>query len=105
MATVQEFPLIPASAQEMTITLGNKEYTIRFAWCDSPEGGWFMDLYDLQLNPMIRGIPLTAGENVLQQFDYLEMPGEIRVQVDENPLLEPSFENFGIAGKVVFVTP
>lgn len=103
MAT-QEFPLLPATAQEMTITLGTKEYTVRFAWCATPEGGWFMDMYDLALEPMIRGLPLVAGVNVLQQFDYLQIPGEIRVQVDEDTLIEPTFENFGTTGKVVFIT-
>ena len=100
----QDFPLLPASAQEMQITLGSREYTVRFYFIDTSEGGWMMDLYDLEQLPLARGLPLVAGENVLQQHAYLGVEGEIRVQVDEDVLAEPSFSNFGTTGRVVFVT-
>lgn len=102
---VYEFPLLPAQAQEMQITLATQEYTVRFYWIDSPEGGWIIDIYDLTFEPLVRGLALTAGENVLQQFDYLGFPGAITVQVDEDPLLEPTFAGLGVTGRVMFTTP
>jgi hypothetical protein len=101
MAT-QDFPLAQATAQEMQITLGSLEYTVRFYFIDTAEGGWMMDLYDLQQRPLARGLALVAGEDVLQQHKYLGVQGEIRVLVDQDPLQEPTFENFGGTGRVTF---
>lgn len=103
MATY-EFPLSPM-AQKMTITLGDAEYQIRFAWCASPEGGWFIDLATSTGAPLVTGLPLTAGESVLQQFDYLGVGGGIYVATDNSDLVEPTYENLGTNGKVYFVTP
>lgn len=104
MATVQEFPLRP-EAQEMSITLGTTEYQVRFGWADTVDGGWFIDISALDGTPLLRGLPLTAGENVLQQFDYLGIPGEIRVMTDNDQLVEPTYANLGSNGKVLFITP
>lgn len=103
MATF-EFPLSP-SAQQMSVPIGDQELTFRFAWADSPDGGWFMDILRLDGSPLARGLPLTAGENVLQQFDYLGIPGAIYVQTDNDPLAEPTYDNLGLNGRVFFVMP
>lgn len=103
MATF-EFPLSP-NAQQMTVPIGERELTFRFAWADSPDGGWFMDISSLDGTPLARGLPLTAGENILQQLDYLGIGGEIRVQTDADPLVEPTYDNLGLNGRVLLVTP
>lgn len=102
--TTLEFPLRP-EAQEMTIQLGETSYVVRFGWGNSPDGGWFIDITALDGTPLLLGLPLTAGENVLQQFDYLGIPGEIRVQTDGDDLVEPTYANLGSNGKVLFITP
>lgn len=104
MATVEEIPLRP-EAQNMTIQLGAATYAVRFGWGDSPEGGWFMDIADVNGKALINGLPLTAGENILQQFDHLGISGEIRVETDANDLVEPTYDNLGSNGKVLFITP
>lgn len=104
MAKRLEFPLRP-EAQVMTIEMASVLYTVRFGWADTPDGGWFMDLGTYEGTPLIRGLPLTAGENILQQFDYLGIGGEIRVETDGNALVEPTYGNLGSNGKVFFITP
>ena len=101
---VQEFPLSP-EAQRMQITLGTIEYTIRFYWCASSTPGWTIDVYDLGGDPMVLGLSLTAGEDVLQQLGYLGFEGEIRVATDDDQLVEPTYANLGINGRVFFITP
>lgn len=102
---VQEFPLSP-EAQKMSITLGTQEYSIRFAWCSAPGAeGWFIDIYALDDTPLARGLPLTAGEDVLQQLGYLGFEGEIRVATDDDTLVEPTYSNLGVNGKVYFISP
>lgn len=104
MATTYEFPLRP-EMQMIQVVLGDTEYRVRFGWCASPDGGWFIDIADVNGAPIIQGLALTAGENVLQQFDYLGIAGEIRVQTDGDDLTEPTYANLGSSGKVLFVTP
>lgn len=101
---VQEFPLSP-EAQRMQITLGTIEYIIRFYWCASLYPGWMIDLYALDETPLAMGVPLTAGEDVLQQLGYLGFDGQIRVATDDNPLVEPTYDNLGTNGRVYFITP
>lgn len=103
MATF-EFPLSP-NAQQMTVPIGDRELTFRFAWSDSPDGGWFVDISTLDGAPLVRGLPLTAGENVLQQFGYLGIGGAIYVQTDADPFVEPTYDNLGLNGRVFLVTP
>ncbi len=102
--TIFEFPLSP-NAQQMTVPIGGSELTFRFAWADSPDGGWFVDISRLDGTPLVRGLPLTAGENVLQKFDYLGIGGAIYVQTDADPLIEPTYDNLGLNGRVLLVTP
>lgn len=104
MSTTYEFPL-RAEAQLIQIQLGEVEYRVRFGWGDTTDGGWFMDIADADDVPIVRGLALTAGENVLQQFDYLGIAGEIRVQTDGDDLVEPTYANLGSNGKVLFITP
>jgi hypothetical protein len=101
---VFEFPLSP-SAQQMTVPIGARELTFRFAWSDSPAGGWFVDISSIDGTPLVRGLPLTAGENVLQQFNYLGIGGAIHVQTDVDPLVEPTYDNLGLNGRVFLVMP
>lgn len=64
-----------------------------------------MDLSTYEGVPLIQGLPLTAGEDVVQQFAYLNIGGEIRVETDGNVLFEPTYDNLGSNGKVLFITP
>lgn len=100
---IQEFPLSP-EAQRMQITLGTVEYGIRFYWCASLYPGWNIDIYALDGASLARGIPLTAGEDVLQQLGYLGFEGQIRVATDDDVLVEPTYENLGTNGRVYFLT-
>jgi hypothetical protein len=103
MAEAFDFPVSPAP-QLMQITLGTREYSIRFAWCDSDEGGWFMDVSDSSDVVLFQGIPLTAGQDILGQLAYLGIEGSIIVATDDDQLVEPTFTNFGINGRVLFLT-
>lgn len=102
--TTYEFPLRP-EAQQIRIQIGEVDYVVRFGWGDTPDGGWFIDIADADSVPLVRGLALTAGEDVLQQVSYLGIAGEIRVQTDGDDLVEPTYANLGSNGKVLFITP
>ena len=67
---VYTIPLEP-EPQSFTIALGGKEYRLTVRWFDAPEGGWLLDLATVEDEPVIAGIPLVAGCDLLEQYGYL----------------------------------
>lgn len=67
-------------------------------------GGWFMDIGDAQNNPLVQGMPLVTGANLLNKFAYLGFVGGLYVQTTNSPDTVPTFENLGGAGVLYYAT-
>jgi hypothetical protein len=97
-ATVSEIPLISAQ-QSFTMGLNGTNYTFTFAYRDTMDGGWTMDIADSVGNSIIAGIPLVTGSNLLEQYDYLGilLPGQaLFVASDgQEPDAVPTYTNLG----------
>lgn len=107
MTTTYEIPLSP-EAQRFTIPLGGKDYQLRLSYQDAPEGGWLLDILDPlddPASPIVCGIPLVTGSDLLEQYGHLGIGGELWVATDADPDAVPSFENLGQAGRLFFVVP
>lgn len=109
MSTIYEIPLKVGTPQTFDITLGAKRYTATLQWRNDPQGGWFLDLYNaLTLLPILCGIPLVTGANLLAQYDYLNFGGGLWVQSSHNaqinPDAVPTFSNLGVDGLLYWVT-
>lgn len=102
MATVYEIPLSP-SPQTFTVSLGGKSYQLTVQWRDAVEGGWALDIADSAGKPLVQGIPLVTGANLLDQFAYLGIAGQLRVQTDNDPDAVPAFDNLGNTSHLYFV--
>lgn len=100
---VFEIPLSP-QAQTFDITLGTKTYKLTVAWNDAPSGGWVLDIADANDVPILTGIPLVTGANLLEQFDYLDLGGELQVQTDFDLNAVPTFGNLGVTSHLYFIT-
>ncbi len=98
-----EIPLSP-TPQRFTIELNSVTYQLTFKWC-VPAACWLMDIADQNQNPLASGLPVITGENILQQFAYLEIGGAIVAQTDSDSDAVPTFENLGETGRVYFVLP
>ena len=70
---------------DFTIALGGKEYRLTVRWFDAPEGGWLLDLATVEDEPVIAGIPLVAGCDLLEQYGYLGTGGKLAVSGDVPP--------------------
>ncbi|WP_027188684.1 phage baseplate plug family protein [Desulfovibrio cuneatus] len=93
-------PLTP-EPQRFSIALAGKTYTLVVRWFAAPEGGWHVDMEDTATGtPLLAGIPLVAGCNLLEQYAHMEFGGELWVTGD----LPPSLENLGSGVDVVFST-
>lgn len=98
-----EIPLSP-DPQTFNISLGTVEYQLTVQYRDATDGGWFLDIADDVGNPILNGIPLVTGANLLLQYEYLNFQGELRVQTDFDADAIPTFENLGERSHLYFIT-
>lgn len=82
-------------------------YTMKFQYRDADVAGgcgWTVDLFDPVGDPMLCGIPLVTGADLLAQFAYLDLGGHLVVLSEGEPLAVPDFHNLGSGGHVYWVT-
>jgi predicted Zn-dependent protease with MMP-like domain len=111
MATYFTVPLQP-NPQQFTIQLSGVTYTITLNYRQVPAwvgiepaiGGWVMDIGDSNNNPIIQGIPLVTGANLLGKYTYLGFVGTLWVQTLNDPDAVPTYKNLGTDGLVFYVT-
>ena len=100
---VFEVPLSPA-AQRFPITLSGTTYALTLAWRNAGGAGWVLDIADAGGQPILRGVPLVAGADLLAQHRHLGIPGRLYVQTDGDPDAPPAFGNLGLASHLYYVT-
>lgn len=77
---------------------------LKLVW-NTPANCWVMDMLDTEGNPILRGIPLVTGLDLLEQFGYMKLGGQLLVQTDNDPDAVPTFTNLGSEGHFFFLTP
>lgn len=100
---IYEIPL-SSKPEAFQITLAGNTYKLNVAWRDAPQGGWFVDISDASGDLIAGGVPLVTGVDLLAQYAYLGIRGELWVQTDGNPAAVPTFENLGSESHLYFVT-
>ncbi len=104
MATAYEIPL-SAQAQTFAIALGGVNYTLTLQWrAADGMGGWVLDIADASNNPLVSGIPLVTGCDLLAQFAYVGFGGGPWVLTDGAALAVPAYANLGSLSHLYFVT-
>jgi len=99
---VNEIPLSP-KPQTFAIALAGVTYNITLYW-NPQNGSWMIDIADINDSPLIDGIPLITGADLLEQYAYIGIGGQLIVQTDNNPDAIPTLENLGINSHVYFVS-
>ena len=100
--TAYAIPLI-AGPQTLSIALAGKTYALKVYW-NVPLGLWIMDIASQAGTPIIGGIPLITGADLLEQYEYLDLGGKLYAQTDTDALLPPTYDNLGSTGNLYFVT-
>lgn len=91
---------LKAEPQSFGITLAGKEYRLTVRWFDAPETGWTLDIEEPEkAAPIVMGIPLVTGCDLLEQYRYLGFAGELWVEGE----LPPTLENLGTEVELVFI--
>lgn len=102
MTTASELPLI-STPQQLAVSLSGTVYNLRMSWC-KPAQCWILDVSDANGVPVLQGVPLVTGTNLLGQYAYLGIPGKLVVLTDSDPDAVPTFTDLGSQGHVYYVT-
>lgn len=103
MANYFEVPLSP-EPQRFTITLGGFDYRLTVQYRKAGGAGWMLDIADATNQPLISGLPLVTGVDLLGQYRHLQLGGRLWVQGAENPDDVPTYGDLGIGSHVFWVT-
>lgn len=95
-----EIPLTP-TPQQFAIQLAGVQYQMTLIWRDA--AGWVLDIANNDKTPLIQGVPLVAGADLLAQYRYLGIGGALFVVSDQNVLAPPTQDNLGIASHLYFL--
>lgn len=98
-----EIPLQPEN-QQFTVSLAGVTYTMKLQWC-APAQCWNLDISDSQQNPIVQGLQLITGADLLAQLEYLGLGGALIVQSDFDVNAVPDYASLGSTGHLFFVTP
>jgi hypothetical protein len=97
-----EIPLSP-EPQNFGIQLGGTDYNLRLVW-NTAALCWMLDIADTDRVPILCGLPVVTGLDLLDQYRYLGFPGSLIVQTDYDADAVPTFENLGLTGRIYFIT-
>jgi hypothetical protein len=103
MGTYYTIPTQP-QPQNFTIRLSGVTYTFTLLYRNNPAAGWVLDIGDSNNNPIVQGIPLVTGADLLRQYAYLGFGGALWVQTQDDPDAVPTFTNLGSDGHLYYVT-
>lgn len=103
VATAYEIPFEP-KAQTFTIALGQSTYRLSTAWNTAAEC-WVLDIAQPDGTPIVSGIPIITGVDLLKQYTYLNFGGQIFVQNSSDVAVPPGYADLGSKGLVFFVVP
>lgn len=94
-------PLQP-TPQTLTITLGGVSYQLTVRWNDINQA-WSIDIADSLGNPILQGIPMVTGRDLLEPFGYLDFGGMLFAQTTTDTYAVPTFTNLGTTGNLYFI--
>jgi hypothetical protein len=99
-----EIKLTPAD-QAFTCSLGGVTYKMQLRWNPALEGVWVLDIHDSNNVPIVDGLALTAGVNILGQYDYLYIGGTggyLYCGTDGQWTVPPTQTNLGVVGHLIW---
>lgn len=102
MTTAYEIPLTP-EPQTFQIALVNVTYTMTVVW-NTANASWMIGIADASGNPILQGIPMVTGADLLQQYAYLGFGFALVCQTDNSPTTVPTFADLGTTGHLYALT-
>jgi len=88
--------------QNIQTSLLGVTYSLTVRW-NALANLWYLDIDDVNDDPILNGIPMVAGVNLLKQYTYLGIGGALVAQNVPNPLLPIGLDDLGKTGFLLFV--
>ncbi|MBK5145840.1 hypothetical protein I2494_19415 [Budviciaceae bacterium BWR-B9] len=98
--TINEIPLTPYN-QKFNIALVGVVYKMRIVWRAS---FWCLDISDNSDNPLVTGIPLVTGTNLLAQYAYLNFGFSLVIYCDVRGQENPTKTDLGTKSHLYVIT-
>ena len=106
MATTFEIPLSSTPQQFSALFPDGNTYTIRLIYQFDADNCWLLDLSDANDDPLVCGIPVITGADLLAQYAYLfATPFSLFALTDGDLAEPPHFYNLGTTGHIRVSTP
>lgn len=99
--TPYEVPLSP-NPQIFQIDLNKKSYWLTVHW-NPPGACWLLDISDDAKNRLVSSVAIVCGADLLEQFAYLGIEGQLIAQTDHDPDAAPTLSNLGKEGHLFFL--
>jgi len=97
-----EIPLL-ASSERFLVSLAGVQYRFSVLWRESDAGGsWYLDIADASGAPIVSGIALVMGVDLLGQYEYLKLGGSLVLNSLGDVL--PTYTNLGTGVRMYFAT-
>jgi hypothetical protein len=101
MATPYLIPL-QATNQVILVTLAGTQYQLTIRWNDANQA-WTLDIATPTGTPIISGIPMVTGQDLLAAYGYMNFGGKLIVQTTNDTNAVPTLANLGSNGNLYFV--
>lgn len=102
MTTITRIPLSPGN-KRFSIALGGTTYRMRVLWDDETNGGYVLDIGDETGAPILLGVPLVTGVDLLVQYPHLNFGGSLFVTTDRDTGDLPTYDGLGVTSQLTFV--
>lgn len=100
---------IPLSSENQTLSLvmNGTAYILRLIFCQTTDenASWLLDINDQNNTPIVNGIPLVTGADLLEQYKYLGFGFILYCFTDGMPSAIPTFSNLGTTSHLYFQVP
>jgi len=100
--SIFELPLTP-HPQYLTVRLVGVHYRLKLAW-NIPAHCWVLDWATIEGVPILNGMAIVTGSDLLAQYEYLGIRGQLLAITDQTRGdLPPTYEGLGLTGHVYFL--
>jgi hypothetical protein len=95
--------LLQPKNQRFTLTYGGVNYRCTLVWHEADLGGWAIDIADNNDVPLVSGLPLVTGADLLRQHRHLGFRFGLVVASDEEVDRPPTRTSLGISTRLYLV--
>lgn len=99
MSTAFEINLV-AGAQSLSVPLSGGVYRLRLRWSGFATPSWLLDISTEAGDPLVSGLPMVTGSDLLAQHAHLNIGGGLYVVSDVDP---PTYASLGVSTKLYFL--